>query len=166
MGDWASQCDVRGATGDDKGSPLWRLLGFLHCCCSRGYPGIKCQLPGGPQRFRESCIWEHRFQQREGLGAGCWGQGQASWWGLGEAGDFLGLHTCFFWPHLAACGILVPQPEIEPRTLAVKVPSPNHWTAREFPGPSHFDLGCRWAGRVGKGCWGHLEVLFAQECIK
>ena len=32
-----------------------------------------------------------------------------------------------------ACGILVPQPGIEPRPLAVKVKSPNHWTAREFP---------------------------------
>ena len=29
--------------------------------------------------------------------------------------------------------ILVPQPGNEPRPSAVKVPSPNHWTAREFP---------------------------------
>ena len=29
--------------------------------------------------------------------------------------------------------ILVPQPGIEPRPLAVRVLSPNHWTAREFP---------------------------------
>ena len=33
----------------------------------------------------------------------------------------------------AACGILVPQPGIEPGPSAVKAPSPNHWTAREFP---------------------------------
>ena len=32
-----------------------------------------------------------------------------------------------------ACRILVPQPGIEPRPLAVKAWSPNHWTAREFP---------------------------------
>ena len=38
----------------------------------------------------------------------------------------------FFWPHLAACEILVPQPGIEPGTLAVQAQSPNHWTAREF----------------------------------
>ena len=39
----------------------------------------------------------------------------------------------FFWPNYAACGILVPQPGIEPRPSAVKAQSPNHWTAREFP---------------------------------
>ena len=32
-----------------------------------------------------------------------------------------------------ACGILVPQPEMEPAPLAVKVQSP--WTTREFPPP-------------------------------
>ena len=37
-----------------------------------------------------------------------------------------------FWPHLAACGILV-SPGIEPVPPAVKAQSPNHWTAREFP---------------------------------
>ena len=39
----------------------------------------------------------------------------------------------FFWPHCVACGILVPQPGIEPVPSAVKVLSPNHWTSREFP---------------------------------
>ena len=39
----------------------------------------------------------------------------------------------FFWPHRPACEILVPQTRIEPRPTAVKAPSPNHWTAREFP---------------------------------
>ena len=34
---------------------------------------------------------------------------------------------------LAACGILVPQPGIEPGPLALRAQSPNHWTAREFP---------------------------------
>ena len=33
----------------------------------------------------------------------------------------------FFWPHHVACGILVPQPGIEPGSLAVKAWSPNHW---------------------------------------
>ena len=35
--------------------------------------------------------------------------------------------------NLAACGILVPQPGIEPRAAAVKVLSPNHWTTTEVP---------------------------------
>ena len=33
-----------------------------------------------------------------------------------------------------ACGILAPQPGIEPGPSAVKASSPNHWTARELPG--------------------------------
>ena len=41
--------------------------------------------------------------------------------------------SSFFWPHQMACGILVPQPGIEPVPLAVKARSPNHWTTREFP---------------------------------
>ena len=40
----------------------------------------------------------------------------------------------YFLPRRMACGILVPQPGTEPGALAVKAPSPNHWTAREFPG--------------------------------
>ena len=34
---------------------------------------------------------------------------------------------------LAVCGILVPQPGIEPRPTAVKALSLNCWNAREFP---------------------------------
>ena len=40
----------------------------------------------------------------------------------------------FFWPCHVACGILVPQPGIELMSPAVEAWSPNHWTAREFPG--------------------------------
>ena len=36
------------------------------------------------------------------------------------------------WPCCAASGIFVPQAGIELVPTAVKVPSPNHWTAREF----------------------------------
>ena len=35
--------------------------------------------------------------------------------------------------NLAACGILVPQPGIEPRALVVKAQNLNHWTSRDFP---------------------------------
>ena len=38
----------------------------------------------------------------------------------------------YFLPHYLACGILVPQTGIEPRSSAMKVPCPKHWTAREF----------------------------------
>ena len=32
-----------------------------------------------------------------------------------------------------ACGILPPQPGIEPGPSAVKAQNPNHWSTREFP---------------------------------
>ena len=37
----------------------------------------------------------------------------------------------FFWPYHTACGILVPQPEIEPVPLVVEAMSLNNRTARE-----------------------------------
>jgi len=36
-----------------------------------------------------------------------------------------------FWPHHAACGILVPQPGVEPAPPALEVQSLNYWIARE-----------------------------------
>ena len=49
---------------------------------------------------------------------------------------FVCLFVCllFVWLHHAACGILVPQPGIEPAPPAVAARSCNHWTAREVPG--------------------------------
>ena len=35
------------------------------------------------------------------------------------------------WPCHAACGILVPQPEIESMPPAVEAQSPNYWIAKE-----------------------------------
>ena len=51
----------------------------------------------------------------------------------------------FFLPSCVTCGILVPWPGIEPGPSAVRVQSPNHWTAREF---------CRWGFSldIGMGC--------------
>ena len=45
---------------------------------------------------------------------------------------FPGFRFCFLLYH-TACGILTPQPGIEPGPQAVKAQSPNHWTAKEFP---------------------------------
>ena len=45
-----------------------------------------------------------------------------------------------FWLCCVACGILVPQPGIEPAPPAVEAQSLNHWTAREVP--IHFFLLC------------------------
>ena len=43
-----------------------------------------------------------------------------------------------FWPHCTACGILAPQPGIEPTPLALEMQSLNHWTTREAPGTVKF----------------------------
>ena len=43
------------------------------------------------------------------------------------------IYFSVFWPHCAACGILVLRPGIEPMPPAVEAWSSNHWTAREFP---------------------------------
>ena len=44
---------------------------------------------------------------------------------------------CFvsYSPYHLACGILVPQPRIEPRLSALGAWSLNHWTTREVPRP-------------------------------
>ena len=36
-------------------------------------------------------------------------------------------------PHYTVCGILVPQPGIEPKPSVVKAQNSNHWTTRELP---------------------------------
>ena len=43
------------------------------------------------------------------------------------------IYLFIYWPHLVACGILVPWPRIEPVPPALEVWSLNHWTAREVP---------------------------------
>ena len=57
------------------------------------------------------------------------------WLKLSCSQHFLHFVSCFrfFCPHLAACGILVPQPGIKPVLPAVEAQSLNHWTAREVP---------------------------------
>ena len=42
--------------------------------------------------------------------------------------------SVFFWPHSAACGILIPWPGIEPVPLVLQEQSLNHWTSREVLG--------------------------------
>lgn len=46
---------------------------------------------------------------------------------------FSSLSTFFCWPCHTACEMLVHPPGIKPRSTAVKAPSFNHWTTREFP---------------------------------
>lgn len=38
-----------------------------------------------------------------------------------------------YWPCDVACGVLVPQPGVEPAPPAVEVQSLNHWTTKEVP---------------------------------
>ena len=51
-----------------------------------------------------------------------------------------------------ACGILVPQPGIEPRASAVEVWGPNHGTAREFPLSGDLKQGCKLTKFKGTFC--------------
>ena len=60
----------------------------------------------------------------------------ASLWFLPTSVLFLGQSVFFFFFCHEICGILVPQPGIETVPLAVEAQSPNHWSAREFPGQS------------------------------
>ena len=55
----------------------------------------------------------------------------------GTRAQYLSFHSCFFGFVFWLCSILVPQPGIKP-DLAVKAPSLNHWTTREFPFHSCF----------------------------
>ena len=43
------------------------------------------------------------------------------------------LFLYLIWPHQEALGILVSLPGIEPGLLGMRILSPNHWVAREFP---------------------------------
>ena len=57
----------------------------------------------------------------------------------------------FFFFGCAACGILAPWSRDRKRALAVKVPSPNHWTTREFPRMSFILLKRLWQIDQGMG---------------
>ena len=54
------------------------------------------------------------------------------------------LKTLFFFfflrLHCVACGLLVPQPGIEPVSPALGAWSANHWTTREVPLRTLFDM--------------------------
>ena len=57
---------------------------------------------------------------------------------LNKVTEYLTVILFTYWQHCRACGILGPQPGIQPRLSAVKVFSPNHWTTREFPAKYYF----------------------------
>ena len=59
-------------------------------------------------------------------------------------------YCCWFWLLPVACRILVPQPRMESKALAVKALSSDHWTAREFPIQSSVD---------GHLVWFHLLTI-------
>ena len=83
--------------------------------------------------FSQQTAFSHQLARGPAMAA-------LKWWPQRDGGFFC---FVFFWPLRAACGILVPQPGIEPGPLAVKVRSPNHWTTREFPERWCFRSGSR-----------------------
>ena len=48
-------------------------------------------------------------------------------------GSCVTLSFLFVLPHLVECGILVPQPGIEPMSLVLEAQRLNHWTMNEVP---------------------------------
>ena len=60
------------------------------------------------------------------------------WKGRSEKNSTVYFLFIYFWLRCVACGILVPQPGMEPGPPAVEARSPNHWTAREFPSTVYF----------------------------
>ena len=54
------------------------------------------------------------------------------------------------------CGILVPQPGIEPMSPALKVQKLNHWTTREVPDSSVFKISYK--GYFGEGYVANLNI--------
>ena len=106
----------------------------------------------GPLTIAASLVAEHRLQTRRLSNRGSRAQLLRGTWdpprpGLEPVSPALAgrlsttappgkpwtLYFLFFCPRHAAYGILVPRPGIESGPLAVKVQSPNHWTAREVP---------------------------------
>ena len=63
----------------------------------------------------------------------------------------LDIFFVFFFFGCAACGILAPRPRDRKRALAVKVPSSNHWTTREFLRMSFILLKRLWQIDQGMG---------------
>ena len=118
----------------------------------------------------EMAGWHHRldgceFEWTPGVGDGQGGLACCDSWGRKESDttewlnwtelnhtprDIDHLLFIYFFLLCMACGILVPQPGIEPVPSTVKVWSPNHWTAREFPWASFHVL------------TGHLYILFEE----
>ena len=67
----------------------------------------------------------------------------------------------FIWPHHAVCGILVPQPGIEPMSLALKVQNLHRWTTREVPDSSVLKISYK--GYLGEGYIANLNIDWVSD---
>ena len=84
--------------------------------------------------------WEHLRCEKLAKGMGI--EDPRNWLPAVNTHTHTQTHLCFFFffsyfyilgPLHAACRILVPRPGMDPGTTALKAPSPNYWTAKEFP---------------------------------
>ena len=94
--------------------------------------------------------------------------------------EFKSNHSFSVLAGYTACGSLVPQPRIKPWPSAVKVRSPNHWTAREIPKSHHLNHSFTWAssglGPISKfhiyNAWIHesklprLRIKFSSSSVQ
>ena len=72
-----------------------------------------------------------------------------------------GFAVCFFvfWLHCVACGILVPQPGIEPASPAVEALSLNHWEVQGSPQACIFPAWNKVKDGLGAGSRAQLPLL-------
>ena len=125
---------------------------YFQAPLNQSYWAMKSSSAFFPQaeylRLRQAQSWahSHTWQMPLGIkvatGIHLPGKGKArlfSFWDLNPLElSVLTILLCLFfsflfWPHHVACGILVPWPETEPRSSAMRGQNPNHWITREFP---------------------------------
>ena len=95
-------------------------------CVDRWVLYQRCHLGGPNDLVCTQLIWSLCFSSvppgPDHRAMGNWGMVSSD---HGHRGTIHCSLTCFFCPYHMACGILVPQPGVEPRPLAVKRPSLN-----------------------------------------
>ena len=94
--------------------------------------------------------------------------------------EFKSNHSFSVLAGYTACGSLVPQPRIKPWPSAVKVRSPNHWTAREIPKSHHLNHSFTWPSsglgpiskfhiynaRIHESKLPHLRIKFSSSSVQ
>ena len=104
--------------------------GLLHCkqiLYQLSHEGSTRLLEWVACPFASGSSWPRNW-----TGVFCIAGGFFTSWAIREAPQADAKVLFYFCPQCTTCRILVPQAGIESSPSAVKAPSPNHWTTREF----------------------------------